>query len=137
VIVLDASAALAATLGGPDAQAIQDRLGEVAEVHVPEHFHVEALSGLRRLSLRGGLDEVAARRALRAIMELRALRHFVLPLFPGIWARRDNLSAYDAAYLALAERLDADLLTVDRGLAIAAKSEGRFAMARVPVPGDG
>jgi predicted nucleic acid-binding protein len=126
VIVLDASAALAATLPGPEAWLVQDRLLDVTEVHVPEHFHAEALSGLRRLSLRGDLDELAARRALRALALLRALRHPVLPLRVGIWARRDNLSAYDAAYLALAEQLDASLLTLDRGLAAAAEIEGRL-----------
>lgn len=129
MIVLDASAALAATVGGRDAPLIQDRLDEVTEVHVPEHFHAEALSGLRRLLLFGGLDEVAAWRALRALTELRALRHPVLPLHPGIWARRDNLSAYDAAYLALAEQLNASVLTVDGGLAAVAASEGRLVAA--------
>jgi len=126
MIVLDASAALAATLGGSDAPQIQDRLDEVTEVHVPEHFHAEAISGVRRLFLRGGLDEVATRRTLRALTKLRVLRHPVLPLHPGIWARRHNLSAYDAAYLALAEQLNANLLTVDGGLVVAAKSEGRL-----------
>lgn len=126
MIVLDASAALAAALPGPDARSIQDRLLDVTEVHVPEHFHVEVLSGLRRLSLRGGLDDLAAHRAIRALALLRALRHPVLPLRAGIWARRDNLSAYDAAYLALADQLDAGLLTLDRGLATVAEAEGRL-----------
>ena len=129
MIVVDASAALAAILGGTDASRIQDRLEEVTEVHVPEHFHAEALSGLRRLSMRGDLDEVAARRTLRALADLRVLRHPVLPLHLGIWARRDNLSAYDAAYLALAEQLGASVLTVDRGLAVVAQSEGRLVTA--------
>lgn len=126
MIVLDASAALTAALGGRDAWGIQERLRDVPEIHVPEHFHAEALSGLRRLALRGDLDELAVRRALRAVALLRALRHPVLSLYAGIWARRDNLSAYDAAYLALAEHLGAGLLTVDRGLATVAESEGRL-----------
>jgi len=126
VIVLDASAALAATMSGPEAWPIQDRLLDVTEVHVPEHFHAEALSGLRRLSMRGDLDELAVRRSLRAITLMRALRHPVLPLWAGIWARRDNLSSCDAAYLALAEQLDTSLLTLDRGLAAVAKTEGRL-----------
>lgn len=76
--------------------------------------------------MRGGLDELAVRRSLRAIMLIRVLRHPVLPLWAGIWARRDNLSSYDAAYLALAEQLDAGLLTLDRGLAAVAKAESRL-----------
>jgi predicted nucleic acid-binding protein len=108
---------------------VRRRLADVAEVHVPEHFHLEVISGIRRLALRGGLDDRTARRAVTALTWLRALRYPVLPLRDGIWARRDNLSAYDAAYLALAEQLDASLLTVDRGLAVAADSEGRLVPA--------
>lgn len=126
MIVVDASAALAAAAGGEDGWRVQERLLEVPEIHVPEHFHVEALSGLRRLSLWGGLDEVGVRRALRALTLMRALRHPVLSLYSSIWGRRHNLSVYDAAYLALAERLDARVLTVDRGLATAARAEGRL-----------
>jgi len=129
VIVLDASAALAAIVGGADARPARDRLADVSEVHVPEHFHLEVISGIRRLALRGDLDDLAARRAVRALTWLRALRYPVLPLRAGIWARRDNLSAYDAAYLALAEQLNAGLLTADRGLASAAESEGRLVTA--------
>jgi predicted nucleic acid-binding protein len=129
VIVLDASAALAAILGGANARPVRSRLADVSEVHVPEQFHLEVISGVRRLALRGELDDLAARRAVRALTWLRALRHPVLPLRAGIWARRESLSAYDAAYLALAEQLTANLLTVDRGLAVAAESEGRLATA--------
>lgn len=132
MIVLDASAALAAVLGGQEGWLVQERLLESSETHVPEHFHAETLSGLRRLALRGDLDELAARRARHSIASLRALRHPVLPLYSGMWARRDNLSAYGAAYLALAEQVDARLLTVDGGLAAAARAEGRLVSLEGP-----
>jgi predicted nucleic acid-binding protein len=131
VIVLDASAALAVILRDPSRRWARESLTGAVEVHVPEHFHAETISGIGRLAQRGDLDELTARRSLRAVAALRALRHPVLPLYAGIWARRDNLSAYDAAYLALAERLGAGLLTVDRGLAAAARSEGRLVAAGV------
>jgi len=127
VIVLDASAAVDLVLG----QAAAKRLGSVvsqhSEVHVPEHFHVEAISALRRLRLHGGLAEHAAQRALSALARLRAIRYPVLPLTDPIWSLRDQITAYDAAYLTLAARLDAGLLTTDSALASAARRHGLLA----------
>jgi predicted nucleic acid-binding protein len=129
VIVLDASAALELILAQPGADRLARTLAAHDEVHVPEHFHIEAISGLRRLVLHGGLDEVAGIRALEALERLRAVRYPVLPLSAAVWALRDRLSAYDAAYLALAVALDADLVSCDAGLAEAARAAGRSAPA--------
>jgi predicted nucleic acid-binding protein len=57
---------------------------------------------------------------------MRVTTHRVLSVEAEIWALRDRLSAYDAAYLALACRLDAPLVTLDAGLAAAARDEGRL-----------
>jgi predicted nucleic acid-binding protein len=127
LIVLDASAAVDLLLAQPPAGPISRVLAEHTEAHVPEHFHVEALSALRRLRLGAGLGEHEAQRALRALARLRAVRYPVLPLTNVVWALRDRLSAYDAAYLALAVRLDADLVTTDGGLAAVARQHGRLA----------
>jgi predicted nucleic acid-binding protein len=127
VIVIDASVAVEILLGSETGGLALDRLESHAEVHVPEHFHIEAISALRRYSLRGELGELRAARALAALSELRALRHPVIDLIDDIWGLRERLSAYDAAYLALARRLDLALLTTDAGLAIAAREEGRLA----------
>jgi predicted nucleic acid-binding protein len=127
VIVLDASVAVEILLGSEIGGHALDRLESHAEVHVPEHFHIETISALRRYALRGDLGELRAARALAALSELRTVRYPVLELIDAIWGLRERLSAYDAAYLALARRLDLELLTMDAGLAIAAREEGRLA----------
>ncbi len=130
MIVLDASAAVDLVLGQPAARTIARTMESHPEVNVPEHFHVEALAALRRLRLHGGLSEREGQRALRALARLRAVRYPVLPLTDAIWALRERLTPYDAAYLALADRLGADVVTSDRGLAAVARSHGRLAASR-------
>ena len=126
MIVLDASAAVEILLGSEIGGLVLDRLEWHSEVHVPEHFHLEAISALRRYALRGELGDLQAARALATLRELRVVRYPVLDLGEAIWELRDRLSAYDAAYLALARRLDLSLLTTDAGLAVAARAEGRL-----------
>jgi predicted nucleic acid-binding protein len=118
VIVTDASAIAELLLARPEAGAVRAVLATHPEVHVPEHFHVEVLSVLRRYALR---RELSARRAIAAI------RYPVVELADGVWELRTALSAYDAAYLALARRLGVTLLTLDRGLAASARADGRLA----------
>lgn len=120
MIVADASAVLEVLLARAGADRVRRALAAHAEIHVPEHFHVEVLSVLRRYALRRELSDRRAGIALAALRDLRTVRHPVLDLVPEIWALRDNLSAYDAAYLALARRLRCELLTCDAGLAAAA-----------------
>lgn len=127
MIVTDASAVLELLLARPAAAAIRDVLAGHSEVHVPEHFHVEVLSVLRRYAIRRELSERRAAVALAALAELRAIRYPVMELADAIWDLRENLTAYDAPYLALARRLDVDLLTLDGGLADAARGDGRLA----------
>ncbi len=126
MIVADASAILDLLLGQRSAERTAAVLAAETAIHVPEHFHVEAISGLRRLRLAGGLREHDAQRALEGLVDLRAIRYPVLPMAADIWALRDELSSYGAAYLALALRLDTELLTTDRGLAAAARKRGRL-----------
>lgn len=126
MIVADASAMVDLIVGERSAAATAAVLKLEHEIHVPEHFHVEVISGLRRLRLHGGLSDHAADRALAALPRLRAIRYPVLAITADIWALRDELSAYDAAYLVLAIRLDAEVLTADRGLAGAARKRGRL-----------
>lgn len=124
-LVADASAIVDLLVGGPRAAAIRSALARVPEIHVPEHFHVEALSALRGIHRRQERDAEAVLRAIDLLLELRVVRHPVAALAREVWALRDTLTAYDGAYLALARQLSAPLLTTDRGLAAAARSDGR------------
>jgi predicted nucleic acid-binding protein len=126
VIVADASAIIEVLLALPRAGAVRVALARHPELHVPEHFHVEALSALRRYSIRGELSELRAAQALAALGELRAIRYPVIEFVDAVWDLRAELTAYDAAYLALARRLGTDLVTLDGGLAKAAVKEGRL-----------
>lgn len=82
----------------------------------PSLIDLEVLSVVRRAARSGRL---ADRRACQALDDLTALplrRAPHLPHLPRIWELRDNLTAYDAAYVALAEAIGADLLTADERL---------------------
>jgi predicted nucleic acid-binding protein len=126
VIVADASAIAELLLARPRAQAIREVLAEHTEIHVPEHFHVEVLSVLRRYSIRLELSELRAAEALAALRGLRTLSYPVIELVDAVWALRETLTAHDAAYLALAQRLDVGLITIDGELAGAAETDGRL-----------
>jgi predicted nucleic acid-binding protein len=116
VIVVDASV-LAPALAddGADGDGARLRLrGE--QLVAPELVDLEVLSTLRRAVRAGRLDERRSGQALDdlAALPLRRVPH--LPLLVRAWELRDNLTAYDAAYVALAESLRALLLTADGGI---------------------
>lgn len=131
MIVLDASVAVEIVLRTDVGILAAERLRVEAEIHAPEHFHIEAVSALRGSLVRGDLGEPRAGRALNLLERLRVVRFPILPLKDAIWELRHQLTAYDAAYLALARGLDAKLLTIDGGLARAAQVEGRLARLAV------
>lgn len=118
MIVLDASALVELLLGTASGRAIAERISAPVEsLHIPHLADVEVAQALRRLVRQG---EIAAGAAREAIENLRALdleRHAHEPLLDRVWALRANLTAYDAVYMALAEALDAPLLTGDAVLA--------------------
>jgi predicted nucleic acid-binding protein len=113
VIVVDASV-VAKALGtdDDDGDQLRERLrGE--QLVAPELIDVEVMSTLRRAARAKRLDQ---RRSAQALADLAALpiqRIPHLPLLGRVWELRDNLSAYDACYVALAEALGAELLTAD------------------------
>jgi len=127
MIVADASAIAEVLLARPQATAVRAALTPHPEVHVPEHFHVEVLSVLRRYAVRRELSERRSAVALDALAELRAVRYPVIEMVDQVWELRNTLTAYDAAYFALARRLDVQLVTLDSGLAAAARADGRLA----------
>ena len=117
----DASALVEFLLRAPSAESI----GEVVtdrrtDLHVPALCDVEVAAVLRRLSLSGSLDDARREEARTDYQDLPLTRHGHLGLLPRILELRENFSAYDATYVALAERLEAELLTADRRLARAA-----------------
>jgi predicted nucleic acid-binding protein len=131
-LVADASAIVDLLAGAPSASAIAAALAPFPEIDVPEHFHVEAISALRGMLFRGDIAADHAERALQLLPELRVVRHPVEPLARSIWSMRETLTAYDAAYLAVAQNIDAKLLSTDRGLAAAARQEQRLIEITAP-----
>ena len=80
---------------------------------------LETAAVLRKRWLAGGLDDDRLRRALEALAALPFPRYPARPFLPRVYALRGNVSPYDAVYVALAEALDAELVTADRRLAAA------------------
>jgi predicted nucleic acid-binding protein len=118
VIVLDASAGVELLLAtrGPGARVRERLRAENQGVHVPHLFDVEIMSVIRRLERGAVISRERAVQALHAAGELPLVRYPHWPLQRRVWGLRENVSAYDAVYLALAEALDAILLTADRKL---------------------
>jgi predicted nucleic acid-binding protein len=130
VIVVDASAILEVLLRTPAAPAIEVRLFERGEtLHAPHLIDLEILQVLRRYAAAGEISAERAREALDdfGAFRLRRWAHDALAL--RIWDLRHNLTAYDAAYVALAEALGAPLLTRDRRLASAPGIRTRIEVA--------
>lgn len=118
MIVLDASAVVELLLGTELGHLVAARIADPTQaLHVPHLVDVEVSHALRRYVHSGDLDRASARAALAVLHELDVERHSHEPLLDRVWALRDNLTAYDAAYVALAEALDATLLTCDARLA--------------------
>src|SRR5690606_741397 len=113
-IVVDASVAIDWLLGAGPPSAPQQVL------HAPALIDYEVASVLRRLTLAGALPANRGRDALELWCQLDITRHPADLLLPRMWQLRNNLSAYDAAYVALAEALGLPLATADRRLAVAA-----------------
>jgi predicted nucleic acid-binding protein len=126
LIVADSSAFVELLLARPRTAAIRRALRGHSEVHVPSHFHVEVLSALRRYSLQGRLGDRRTASALAGLARFRALTYPMRELLEPTWKLRFNLTTYDAAYLALAQRLDVGLITLDGALAEAAADDGRL-----------
>jgi predicted nucleic acid-binding protein len=117
MIVVDASVVVTALADdGDDGDRVRERLRS-ERLAAPHLIDVEVVSAWRRLAAAGQLDD---RRVMLAIADLGALRIERAPHQPLVqrcWELRANLTVYDASYVALAEAIDAVLLTGDRRLA--------------------
>ena len=130
MIVLDASIVVEVLLRSDAGAALEERLFEGDDpLHAPHMLDVEVAHALRRCTLHGDIDERHGRDSLGDLAAMSIERHGHQPLLERIWQLRHNLTAYDAAYLALAESLDAPLLTRDSALASVAGHHARVELA--------
>lgn len=119
--MLDASAAIAVLGNHPASGPLRLELTRSrGAVHAPELILLEVANVIGRAVRRKELTKDQARSGLLDLDDLVSERWSHRPLLPRVWGLRHNLSAYDAAYLALAELLGATLVTLDRGLATVA-----------------
>ena len=117
MIVLDSSAVVEWLLGLPQAGPVGERIVSADSLHAPALLDVEVAQVVRRYAAAGEVPGPAGERALGALAELDLNRYTHELLLPLIWQLRHNVTAYDAAFLALAAALDAPLLTLDARLA--------------------
>ena len=117
MIVVDASVVVEVLLQTNDGIVIAERLLDRREtLHAPHLIDVEVAQVLRRYVLRGEVYEERARQALDVLALFPLTRYPHEPLLTRMWELRENITAYDAAYVALAEGLRAPLVTRDRRL---------------------
>ena len=127
MIVVDASALLEALLRTPAAIAVEKFLFDSSQtLHAPHLLDVEVAQVIRRYATNGEIDADRGRAALADLADFPLRRYPHDFLLPRVWELRNNLTAHDAVYVALAEALDAPLLTRDRRLAAAPGHHARI-----------
>jgi predicted nucleic acid-binding protein len=117
VLVVDTSAVIGALVGRPPRDAVIERLATDNDLSAPHLLDVEFLHALRRLALGGRLSEDRAADARGDFADLAITRYEHTVVADRIWQLRHGLTAYDAAFVALAELLDVPLVTCDARLA--------------------
>jgi predicted nucleic acid-binding protein len=129
LIVVDASAVVELLMQGPRGARLAARIeADRLSLHAPELVLLEVVQVLRKARATGKLSEARAQPAFEALVDLRMQRYSHANLLERIWSLRNNLSAYDASYVALAESLEAPLLTLDARIA---KAPGHRAKVEV------
>jgi predicted nucleic acid-binding protein len=121
VIVVDASALLEVLLRTPAAGAVEARLFSEPRqtLHAPHLLDVEVAQVLRRYAAMHEIDQQRGEVALADLADFPIRRYPHDFLLTRVWSLRSNFTAYDAVYVALAEALNARLLTRDQRLAAA------------------
>lgn len=119
MLVVDTSAVLAALANRtPDAALVQ-RLADDGDLHAPHLIGIEILHALRGLVRGGKLSTDRADDVRTDVAAVAITRYGHEPLADRVWALRDNLTAYDAVFVALSEALEVPLITCDARLAAA------------------
>lgn len=131
-LVLDASVVAELLVSSKAGRRVVPHLHGDDDLHMPHLMAVEVASVLRAWMRRGEIDRDRAEGALEDLAAFPAERWPAEPLLPRIWELRDNLSAYDAVYIALAETISANLLSADERLGRAASDAG--ARCRIITP---
>ncbi len=131
MIVVDASAILDLLLRAPSGDQVLSRVAQPTEtLHAPEVIDLEVAQALRRHQAGRQLSPRRADEAMEDFLALDVARYAHRDLLPRIWELRTSLSAYDAAYVALAEVLGATLLTTDQRLGRAKGHAARIECVR-------
>ena len=129
-VVADASAIVEYLLRSPPGEAIANVLEDPdTDVHLPALADIEVASALRRALLGRRMTVARAAEAVEDYLDLPLVRHSHERLLVPILRRRANFTAYDAAYVTLAEEMSADLLSADRHLLRAAARHTRVESA--------
>lgn len=133
MIVLDASAALELLLQTAAGRVIATRIADSATgLHAPHLIDIEVAQALRRYVRESELDPAEGAAALNDLRALDVQRHAHEPFLERVWELRQNVSAYDAVYLALTEVLDGVLLTCDGRVARAPGTTARIELVKAP-----
>ena len=133
MLVVDTSAVIEVLASSQPNQALARRLAGDDDLQAPHLIDVEILHTLRRLTF---MEKLSQRRAddVRAdYRELAITRYPQFPFSDRIWQLRDNLTPYDAAFVVLAETLEAALITCDRRLAAASGHSARVELFNLSV----
>ena len=119
-------------LGLPLARAAGDHVFAARDpATAPDLINAEVVHTIRRYERRGEIDRQRASEAIEDLIALPLLRYPTLQLIDRAWELRHNFTAYDALYVALAEALDAPLVTADAALASAAERHSDVAVVRL------
>ena len=118
MIVVDASALFEFLLQTALGRKVEARLlRDDDEWHAPHLIDIEVTQVLRRLVRAGELSADRANEAITDLADVDLHRHAHLDLLTRVWKLRENVTPYDAVYVALAEALDASVVTCDAPLA--------------------